>query len=87
MDNSNHKSSKLIVEIGAKVNEESFKEVERRFEKLLDMLIKINKLREEIDGKNCISRDDISNISIEGFKKDMFYTDRGIETIVFSKER
>ena len=34
MDNSNHKSSKLIVEVGAKINEESFKEVERRFEKL-----------------------------------------------------
>lgn len=52
MDNSNHKSSKLIVEVGAKINEESFKEVERRFKKLLDMSIQINKLREEIEGED-----------------------------------
>lgn len=85
MDNSNHKSSKLIVEVGAKINEESFKEVERRFKKLLDMSIQINKLREEIEGEDEAL---ISKRAYEVLTKDKYIECRlcGINPCNISKE-
>lgn len=73
-DNIKHKASKLAVEVGVKINEESFKEVERRFKKLLDMSIQINKLRKENGLKPIEGGDEvlIPKSAYEVFTKDKY---------------